>query len=154
MNSKLLLGAAATLALGLGTPALAQSAGSNVNGGRGDTSVRTEQNNINLNASRTSTEVSNVTKVSNSNRSMNLSYADNSQRNGNLRLVADQSLNQSISNRGASSSGCGDCSTAIRPNPARAAIPRSTASCTRRSRASAPISRRSPSTKRWPSCTN
>ncbi|AXJ96504.1 hypothetical protein DM480_14415 [Sphingomonas sp. FARSPH] len=80
---------------------MAQSAGSNVNGGRGDTSVRTEQNNINLNASRTSTEVSNVTKVSNSNRSMNLSYADNSQRNGNLRLVADQSLNQSISNRGA-----------------------------------------------------
>ena len=98
MNMKLLLGAGAALALGVSAPAFAQSAGSTVTGGKGDTLVKTEQTtiNANINASRTQTmnSVRNPNSVRTSTELTSLNYSNSSQRNGNVHLVADQNLDQ------------------------------------------------------------
>ncbi len=62
--------------------------------------------------------------------------------------------NQESRVHGASSSGCGACSTAKRRNRVTATMRRSIASCTRRSWASNRTSRRSPSTRRSRGCTS
>jgi hypothetical protein len=101
-NSKLLIGAAAVITLGFVTPTLAQTgAGANVNGAAGDHSD-TNVSNSNKTLVYAPSETTSVSKsISNSkaiSTSVALTLSNNSQRNGNVKIVADQQLGQSISN--------------------------------------------------------
>lgn len=97
-GSALLVATVAAATLGIAAPAMAQTVGSTVNGAdgnRSNTTVNTTNNSLDLdltlNANRTSTSTS----------SRSVSNSNSSQRNGNIRLVADQELSASITNRGA-----------------------------------------------------
>lgn len=108
IRSKLLVTAVAAAALGVAGPAFAQTSagGSTVTGAGGnnsDTSVTTVSKSLTfspsltLSPSKTSTNTSTKTST----RTSTETNTDNSQRNGNIKLVADQSLDASISNKAA-----------------------------------------------------
>ncbi|HEX7819438.1 MAG TPA: hypothetical protein VF463_02335 [Sphingobium sp.] len=102
-NSKLLISAAAVVVLGFAAPSFAAStsAGANVNGAAGDHSD-TNVSNTNKTLVFAPSESTSVSKtISNTkaiSTSLAVSLSDSSQHNGNVKIVADQTLGQSISN--------------------------------------------------------
>ncbi|HEX7852222.1 MAG TPA: hypothetical protein VF503_00840 [Sphingobium sp.] len=94
-NSKLLISAAAVVVLGFATPSFADStsAGATVTGAKGDHSD-TNVSNTNKTLVFAPSETTSITKKT----SLDVKLSNSSERNGNVKIVADQQLGQSISN--------------------------------------------------------
>lgn len=104
IRSNLLVSVVAVAALGIAAPSFAQTtATSTVNGASGansDTTVRNNNETLTFAPVKTSTRTSTKTLTETQTSTKTSTWTDNSQRNGNIRMVADQSLDASVSNRG------------------------------------------------------